>query len=200
MWNTVIYPILLTSYTYVPTYIFHTHICNLFLYYIHYIYIFSSNTSLRIKPIFKQVIRLENIYLLYSIFILHLVRKMVKKQILVYKFCGKKSLRIMTRPLHMVKNSLFSKPGVMAQIVNVPQKSLYLFPTLSPCVQMVEHTGGKGLLGRISMCAFAGDYRAPDPQSPSASSLADGLTMGYSLSQVKATAQGEHRLTPLKSR
>lgn len=88
----------------------------------------------------------------------------------------------------------------MAQIVNVPQRSLYLFLTLSPCVQMVEHTGGKGLLGRISMCAFAGDYRAPDPQSLSASSLADGLTMGYSLSQVKATAQGEHRLTPLKSR
>lgn len=53
-------------------------------------YIFSSNTSLRIKPIFKHVIRLENIYLLYSIFILHLVRKTVKKQILVYKFCGKK--------------------------------------------------------------------------------------------------------------
>lgn len=55
----------------------------------------------------------------------------------------------MARPLHMVKKSLFSKPGVMAQIVNVPQKSLYLFPKLYPRVQMVEHTGGKDLLGRI---------------------------------------------------
>lgn len=90
------------------------------------------------KPIFKHVIRIEIIYLLYCIFILHLVRKMVKKQILVYNFYGKKSLRIMARPLHMVKKSLFSKPGVMAGKCT-PKVPVLVPYTIPPCTDGGTH-------------------------------------------------------------
>lgn len=95
------------------------------------------------------------------------------------------------QPLYMANKTLFSKAGVMAWIVNVPQRSLYLLPTLQHCVQMVEHLlGGEGLLETASMGAFAGDYGAPTLFSSLCLPPADALTVGTHY----------HRLKPLKSR
>lgn len=89
----------------------------------------------------------------------------------------------------------------MAWIVNVPQRSLYLLPTLQHCVQMVEHLlGGEGLLETASMGAFAGDYGAPTLLSSLCLPPADALTVGTHYHRPRATSIGEHRLKPLKSR